>query len=62
MITDLGHPAFAARDVDETIGFYGKLHHDDGPLIEPGQEVRSPSPTKRENSKRRTSKSDGADT
>ena len=38
MITDLGHPAFAARDVDETIGFYGKLHHDDGPLIEPGQE------------------------
>ena len=32
MITDLGHPAFAAHDVDETIGFYGMLG------IEPGQE------------------------
>ncbi len=38
MITDLGHPAFAANDVDETIGFYGKLNHDGGSLIEPGQE------------------------
>jgi hypothetical protein len=25
MITDLGHPAFAAHDVDKTIGFYGML-------------------------------------
>ena len=41
MITDLGHPAFAAHDVDETIGFYGmlgieeafRLHHDDGSLM-----------------------------
>jgi hypothetical protein len=41
MITDLGHPAFAAYDVDETIGFYGmlgideafRLHHDDGSLM-----------------------------
>jgi hypothetical protein len=32
MITDLGHPAFAAHDVDETNGFYGMLG------IEPGQE------------------------
>jgi hypothetical protein len=41
MITDLGHPAFAAHDVDETIGFYRmlgideafRLHHDDGSLM-----------------------------
>jgi len=40
MITDLGHPAFAARDVDETIGFYGMLGieeafrlHNDGSLM-----------------------------
>jgi lactoylglutathione lyase len=41
MITDLGHPAFAAHDVDETIGFYTilgieeafRLHHDDGSLM-----------------------------
>jgi lactoylglutathione lyase len=41
MITDLGHPAFAAHDVDETIGFYGmlgieeafRLHYDDGSLM-----------------------------
>ena len=41
MITDLGHTAFAAYDVDETIGFYGmlgideafRLHHDDGSLM-----------------------------
>ena len=41
MITDLGHPAFAAHDVDETIGFYGmlgieeafRLHNDDGSLM-----------------------------
>jgi lactoylglutathione lyase len=41
MITDLGHPAFAARDVDETIGFYRmlgieeafRLHNDDGSLM-----------------------------
>ena len=41
MITDLGHPAFAAHDVDETISFYGMLgieeafrpHHDDGSLM-----------------------------
>ncbi len=41
MITDLGHPAFAAHDVDETIGFYKmlgieeafRLHHDDGSLM-----------------------------
>jgi hypothetical protein len=38
--------AFASHDVDETIGFNGKLgieeafrlHHDDSSLIEPGQE------------------------
>jgi len=133
MITDLGHSAFAAHDVDETIGFYGmlgieeafRLHHDDGSLMlvylhlsgdrfievfpggpSPGPDreqsfmhiclltddlhtpasciskfltrppasrtttltwsqdgsVRSTSPTKREHSKRITSKSDGADT
>jgi lactoylglutathione lyase len=41
MITDLGHPAFAAHDVDETLRFYAKLgieesfrlHHDDGSLM-----------------------------
>jgi hypothetical protein len=41
MITDLGHPAFAAHDVDETIGFYGmlgieeafRLNHYDGTLM-----------------------------
>jgi catechol 2,3-dioxygenase-like lactoylglutathione lyase family enzyme len=41
MITDLGHPAFAAHDVDETIGFYRllgieeafRLHNDDGSLM-----------------------------
>jgi lactoylglutathione lyase len=41
MITDLGHPAFAAHDVDETIGFYEvlgieeafRLHNDDGSLM-----------------------------
>lgn len=41
MIADLGHPAFAAHDVDETLGFYGtlgieeafRLHHDDGSLM-----------------------------
>ncbi len=41
MITDLGHPAFAAHDVDETLRFYGmlgikeafQLHHDDGSLM-----------------------------
>jgi len=41
MITDLGHPAFAAHDLDETIGFYKKLgieeafrlHNDDGSLM-----------------------------
>ena len=41
MITDLGHPAFAANDVDEAIGFYGmlgieeafRLHNDDGSLM-----------------------------
>ena len=41
MITDLGHPAFAVHDVDETIGFYGmlgieeafRLNHDDGSLM-----------------------------
>jgi catechol 2,3-dioxygenase-like lactoylglutathione lyase family enzyme len=25
VITGLGHPAFAVRNVDETIGFYGRL-------------------------------------
>ncbi len=41
MITDLGHPAFAAHDVDETLRFYKlfgieeafRLHHDDGSLM-----------------------------
>jgi hypothetical protein len=41
MITDLGHPAFAAHNVDETIGFYGmlgiekafRLHQDDSSLM-----------------------------
>ena len=41
MITGLGHPAFAVRNVDETIGFYGRLgieeafrlHNDDGSLM-----------------------------
>ena len=41
MITDLGHPAFAAHDVDETLRFYAilgieeafRLHHDDGSLM-----------------------------
>ncbi|MGH3147710.1 MAG: VOC family protein [Rubrobacter sp.] len=41
MITDLGHPAFAAFDVERTLAFYGmlgieeafRLHHDDGSLM-----------------------------
>jgi catechol 2,3-dioxygenase-like lactoylglutathione lyase family enzyme len=41
MITDLGHPAFAARDVEETLGFYRllgieeafRLHRDHGSLM-----------------------------
>ena len=41
MITDLGHPAFAAHDVDATLRFYRilgieeafRLHHDDGALM-----------------------------
>ena len=41
MITDLGHPAFAAYDVDATVRFYRilgieeafRLHHDDGSLM-----------------------------
>ena len=40
MITDLGHPAFAAHDVDATLRFYGILGieeafrlHDDGSLM-----------------------------
>jgi lactoylglutathione lyase len=41
MITDLGHPAFAAHDVAATLRFYGmlgieeafRLHHDDGSLM-----------------------------
>jgi lactoylglutathione lyase len=41
VITDLVHTAFAVRNVDETIGFYGmlgieeafRLHNDDGSLI-----------------------------
>jgi lactoylglutathione lyase len=41
MITDLGHPAFAAHDVDATLRFYKlfgieeafRLHHDDGSLM-----------------------------
>jgi lactoylglutathione lyase len=41
MITDLGHPAFAAHDVERTLAFYAKLgiheafrlHHEDGSLM-----------------------------
>jgi lactoylglutathione lyase len=41
MITDLGHSAFAAHDVDKTLGFYAllgieesfRLHHEDGSLM-----------------------------
>jgi lactoylglutathione lyase len=41
VITDLGHPAFAVHDVDETLSFYEilgieeafRLHHDDGSLM-----------------------------
>ena len=41
MIKDLGHPAFAARNVDETLRFYRvlgieeafRLHNDDGSLM-----------------------------
>jgi lactoylglutathione lyase len=41
MITDLGHPAFAAHDIDQTIGFYEvlgieeafRLNRDDGSLM-----------------------------
>jgi lactoylglutathione lyase len=41
VITDLGHTAFAVRNVDETIGFYRmfgiqeafRLHNDDGSLM-----------------------------
>lgn len=41
MILDLGHTAFAAHDVERTIGFYSllgideafRLHHDDGSLM-----------------------------
>ena len=41
MITDFGHPAFAAHDVDQTLRFYNifgikeafRLHHDDGSLM-----------------------------
>jgi lactoylglutathione lyase len=41
MITDLGHPAFAGYDVDETLRFYKmlgieealRLHNDDGSLM-----------------------------
>ena len=41
MISDLGHAAFAARDVEETLAFYRLLgieeafrfHHDDGSLM-----------------------------
>jgi lactoylglutathione lyase len=41
MITDLGHPAFAAHDVERTLEFYGllgieeafRLNHDDGSLM-----------------------------
>jgi lactoylglutathione lyase len=41
VITDLGHTAFAAHDVDQTLGFYRmlgieeafRLHHDDGSLM-----------------------------
>lgn len=41
MITDLGHPAFAANDVERSLAFYRmlgieeafRLHHDDGSLM-----------------------------
>jgi lactoylglutathione lyase len=41
VITDLGHPAFAAHDVEATLGFYKilgieeafRLNHDDGSLM-----------------------------
>lgn len=41
MITDLGHPAFAAHDVDRTLEFYAllgleeafRLHHEGGSLM-----------------------------
>ncbi len=41
MITDLGHPAFAAHDVERTLDFYAllgiresfRLHHEDGSLM-----------------------------
>jgi lactoylglutathione lyase len=41
MITDLGHPAFAAHDLDRTLEFYAtlglheafRLHHADGSLM-----------------------------
>lgn len=41
MITDLGHAAFAAHDVEQTLAFYAllgveeafRLHHDDGSLM-----------------------------
>lgn len=41
MISDLGHAAFAAYDLERTLGFYARLgiheafrlHHDDGSLI-----------------------------
>jgi catechol 2,3-dioxygenase-like lactoylglutathione lyase family enzyme len=41
MITDLGHPAFAAHDVGRTLDFYAllgieeafRLHHDNGSLM-----------------------------
>ena len=41
MITDLGHPAFAAHDVEQTLAFYRmlgieaafRLHHEDGSLM-----------------------------
>jgi lactoylglutathione lyase len=41
VITDLGHTAFATRDVDQTLAFYRvlgieeafRLHHDDGSLM-----------------------------
>ena len=41
MITDLGHPAFAAYDVERSLDFYAllgiresfRLHHEDGSLM-----------------------------
>ncbi len=41
MITDLGHVAFAAHDLEKTLGFYAllgvreafRLHHEDGSLM-----------------------------